>query len=857
VADLIVPTRIDPKDLQLAAARSALLARRLGGTLQTDNELEVELRRLTRLIELAQGPISTSFEAPELSRISSEAWNRFQDALQIDLRTIYELLGALEAANRQLDQLAQSDLFQIKAAILKSINQLRVHQFLKEYPEYQDLKIVDFVRAVNETKRLPRAYVDPQIRMLELPARFRDTVTYARKDIRSATVETRHFGGGQAGGFGGEAAAVNMLDSNPKTFWAEVVSANGPVQTRFKTSWGMREAVGVVGEIVVKFSHSVRVNNLKLLPFTEFPFEVIDVAFRESLSSVDWITLPGFAVTSHVDDWVEFDFPYVTMAQLRIVIEQPNYTRGVYSIPKSLVHREALWAQIQTAVFDREVHEIDLSSREEGLVAAEPEQLRYLSALALVDERARAITVGGERDTVYRDVVEILSTTGGVSESISPGAFADVLEPVDGGGAASVDEVVNVTRYEYLYGLRSIELAGVLYEPVAYYESAPFDTNGTVYRVELETDERQPEFYDGLGSYRRTSIEYEVEVAPNVRFPIVPLTDLSGADYVVRDEYVRLKDGVGKLRFEPLASSVRVRENGFRVAASRVALSGDQLTVNDALPNGVYTATYYVGSDQTVVDLEEELASTRLLAPELFYGTNRDNAIQLSYYPYTIYEIVRDDRLWTKDPEAAIWRWTPEFFPIVTGTVAVTNGSRTVSLTKSDPDDPDFGDLLAGADYEVKIYLAATGKTYAVESFTDTQLTLAADYAEATASGLQFLCGRSKTWDNRVWGLNLQVYEPIQVFVDDVKAVNTTDYLRGEHPAFSGGTDERKIRYIQAGRNIYFDQSIGKDRKIQVTYSWLIQYLKLVATLRCHVPVDTIYTPKLDSARLRVKSTTL
>jgi len=853
VADLIQPLRLNQKKLQAEFANALVSVHRKAGIIGSDQEMSAEAQRLLRLVRDARGPLTKGLEFTELSKISSAVWNEFQDRLGIDLRTLYENIVALEAANKQLDQVVNSDLLTTKSAILKAINQMRVYQFLKEYPDYQDLKVVDFIRSVNETSRRPFAFVDPHVRVLELPARFVDRVSMSRQDYRRTKVETRHYGGGIPGGFGSEFSGDNVLDSNPKTFWAELVTLGSPTRVDYKASWGLYRANGVVGEIILTLSNSTRANNLKLLPFSEFPYHIIDVSYKESTAAKDWISIPNFTLRKSVDDWVEFDFPYIAVAQLRISIEQPNYVRGIYVLPKEVIHRNAVWSQIHASVFRQEVHETELSTAELGLVEAEPEQLAYLSALSLADEAAGRVDLGGERQTTYRDYSRILDSFQKSVDGVAPGVSNEVREPIEGGKSSVEREVVQLTRYEYMYGIKIVELSNVLYETHAYYESAPFATGGTVTEVQLETDEVHPSFTDGLGTYRKTSVEWEIEVAPDVRFPIVPVTDIVGSNYIVRDEWVKLRGETGSLRFTPASGSAVIRKNGRRVPMTSTNVSGKNVTVAGATPNAIYTATYYVNSSDVTLDIDSRLNSTRLLTPEEFDGTDKDNAIHLKFYPYIVYEIVRDRSLWTRlNERQAKWTWTPEFFPISGGTIQLTNDSAAVVGTNTL-----FTSLDDASAYSLKLYRESTGEVLDIASITDdTNLTLSENYTGPSGSGLLYIAGRTVTHDGITWGLNLQNYEPIQVFVDDIRANNLTDYYAREHPAFGSSTDSDQYDFIHSGRSLYFNKPIS-GRKIRVNYSWLMQYLKLVATLRDHVPVQTFLTPKVDSARIRIKSTEL
>lgn len=863
--DLIQNTALDFARLRASAAEAAVLARRLSGDIKDETEARLVLDDLLARTKSFAGPMTEAPNFKAYERISSEEWNTFQEALTIDLKTIYDAIVTLEASIKAMEVIARSDLNQTKAAILKAISQLKVYQFLKEHPEFQDLKTISFLRSVNESKKRPLASIDQDIRMLELPAKARQFVSSGALNGRRTKVSTKLYGGGKLTGFNETFSPNKIVDSNPNTFWVEMMSTNAPVEFDHKVSWGTYHSTGVVAEVTITFSHVERINNLKLLPFAEFPYNIIDVSYKESSSSSAWNTIPGFTPQMAVEDWTEFDFTYIAADQIMITIEQPNYVRSVNVIPESVFRKNYLWAHLTQEEATRDVHELDLTTRQEARIAAEPEQLSHLVALKRLDKELERVQFVGERYSEYKDFASYVDAINRVVDEVSPGAGNPVREAVSGEKHPATDTNRTIRSYDYLVGIRTVQVSSVTYEPVAHYESPEFVTNGTVVQVQLDTDEVQPVFKedDGVVSYRKTSIEYELETSPDTRFPIVPISWLSGDNYVVRDEWIKLTRGAGRLRFTPASGGITVRRNGTRIPMSEVVTNGRDIHVVSPDVNAIYTATYSVSEAETRVNVDGLIYPTKLLKPEVFNGTDSENKVVLKYYPYIVYEIVRDWTTWTKDPDNAIWSWTPDFYPLSVGSVSLTQGSSAVALTKDSGSDPDFSSIPFGTSgAQIMIWVQELNQTFEIDpnppvAPTSTQCYLKDIFTGTSVSSSRFIIGRTVSHGNKTYGLNIDTYEPIKVLVNGVKAINRTNYLTREHPAFSAQTDvvDTKYEYIQAGKVLYFNRPV--QGTIEVTYEWLTQYLKLVATLRCHVPVATIFTPKIDQARLRVKTTEL
>lgn len=863
--DLIQSIPIDFALMRANAAEAAVLARRLTGEIRDETEAKLILQDLLDRTKSFAGPVVQAPNFKEFERISSQSWNTFQEAILIDLRTVYDSIVTLEAASKAMEVIARSDLIQTKAAILKAISQLEVYQFLREHPEYQDLKIIDFVRSINDSKRRPLAVVDQDIRMLELPAKAQQVVSSSRLNGRRTKVSTMVYGGGKLTGFSETNSPQNILDSNPNNFWVESMSTNAPVEFDHLTSWGKHHATGVVAEVVITFSHVERINNLKILPFSEFPYNIIDVAYRESKVGSSWAVLPNFSIVRAAEDWVEFDFTYIAVDQLRITIEQPNYVRNVSLVPESVLRKNNMLAFLNAQEFDRSIHELDLTTRQAGRISVEPEQLNHLVALNRLDKELEAVQFIGERYSEYKDFANYVDAISRVVDEISPGAGNSVREPTKGEKHDEVDQTRQLRSYDYLFGIRTILASTIAYEPLAYYESPEFITNGTVVQVQLDATEVQQTFKedDGVVPYMKTSIEYEIETSPDTRFPILPISNIDGDNYIVRDEWVRLTSGTGKLRFTPGAGSVSVRRNGTRIPMVDITLNGRDIHIANADKNAVYTVTYHVTEAETKVEVDSIINPVNLLKPEEFNGTDSENKIVLKYYPYIVYEIVRDRDTWSKDPDHAVWTWTPDFYPLSTGSIAINNGSTAVVLTKDDVGDPDFLTIPFGtSNTEMKIWVQETNQILEMDpnppvAVSATQAYLKDIYTGSSVASSRFIIGRTTTHGRTTYGLNIDTYEPIKVLVNGVRAINRTDYFSRQHPAFASQSEnnDKQYEYIQAGKAIYFNGPV--NGKITVVYDWLTQYLKLVATLRCNVPIATIFSPKIDRVKMRVKTTEL
>jgi len=836
-----------------------------------------------RLISQVSGrPLRSIMQIREAiagERISSEDWNDTQSEVYVDMHALYDQTKNVGALATKHGEINRSSFRESKAAILKAINDVRRYQFLKQFPEYQDAKYIDFNDGRNTSLKTPLANVDAQVRKLELPTRFRGRFQQANSSLRSTQVKITQLGGGVNNGFDEDFAPKNMLDDNPDTFWADLILTDGRVQQTYQPSGdgGLGTSFvsnGVLAEVDLTLSIAQRVNNLTLLPFGSYPVRIVDLAYKESPSANTWIQVPGFEVAEASLEWHEWSFSPITVGALRITLEQVNFAAQIFHLPENLVHNQSLWSQILNQKFDQSIHQVELTELQSGKIAAEPELLAYVNALELVNDELSTFAMTMERSRDHYEVVSnLIKASGRILTKINPKQINSILGPIQGEKEVERDnpKVVEVRKNEFIYGIRSIEISNRLYHPVSYYSSPKYVSNATILEASVDTVEEHPSFNDGMSDFRRTSVEYQVEIGPNIRFPILPSSSsrVSGPGgttaYAVEDEYIPIlrTTQIGFTRFTPSTLNAAIRKNGNRIPFSDYTFESDsssgkgKLTISANYdPNAVYTISYNAVESDAVVNINDRFNSTDLVDPDIFESTNRNNAIKLSYFPYIEYEIVNDTGSWTKDDaEDGRWRFLPSKQNYKAGTIIVDDGSLNVTGVDTTWNATNL-DLSAGVINVLRVKNDAN--MYKIQSVADTGTIVLEEAFDGTdVSGQEYQIGQAFEADGRLYALDQIIYEPVQVFVNDVKAFNLTDYRSLEHPAFIPVAKiGRQYQFIQAGSLLYFNVPI-ENAKIEVYYPWLTQYVQLQAVLRSNVPVRTNITPKVDSATLKIKNSKL
>ena len=838
---------------------------------------EILATLIKRIAKSTLEPITEFREAIPGQRISSEDWNDTQKELYVDMFALYSELNQIDKIASTSFASNLADFTQSKASIIKSLNEIEKYQFLKDNPQYQDLKYIDFSDARNATKRQPKAIVDTDVRKLELSERSRARVQDKRTGESETVVTIKNLGGGITNNLDQSFDTDNMLDNDPRTFWAQLVLTDEVVKHTYQTTSdaGLGTSYtsnGAIGEIEIQFPKTSKVNNISILPFAPYPLRIVDLAYKQNPSESTYRTVPGFTVKEPTLDWYEISFRPVAMSNLIIVLEQENYDKNIYHLPANIVHNQMIWSQIAQSEYDDSIFDFKLDDMNYGIIKAEPEKLAFLNAVHMISEEIRHMHFQEvKQKDQYKNIQNFTEAMTSILHKIALPKSKSIasLMGSEQPDRPNTPDTIEVKKFEYIYGIRSIDISYVRYQPVSYYESPKFNSNATITEIQLEATEIHPEFNDGYTKFNRTSIEYELEFADNTRIPILPdsaprISTVQGiSGYKVKDEYLKIlrADEYGYTRFKPLqGSAVVIRKNGMRILLSEYTFDtsgsfGKLTIVNNFDSNAIYTIDYWVLPSAVTVNALKVFDSKEFSDGETFTETNTNNAIRLSYYPYTEYEIINNASSWTKlDGESDKWIFEPTKPNYMAGTVATTNNDTAVTgyLT----------DFTSNIDTSIGVtnYFRVKNETetYQIESITNaTSMTLASNYAGSTNSSTEYQVGQSYYVDGQRFYFQDNTYEPTRVFVNDVKAFNLTDFEKLENPAF---VDDNAVgleyQYIQAGPFIYFSKPI-KQSNIKVFYRWLTQYVKVNITMRCNVNIVTDITPKVDNIKIKIKNTKL
>ena len=623
-------------------------------------------------------------------KISSSSHNENMEEIFLDLSALYRSIDNLASTTKKQVVTLNSDYEKSKATIEKLINDVKVFALRKQYPEFNEIKLIDFNASSNYSKRQPIAEVNSNTRLLELRPLLNTRVHLPNRTARATKIYTKTYSQGLKGDLSSSFPPQNMVDQRPETFWATLVLADSPVSQLYEknTTTGDSYQIAVDGpvvEIYFKFSHLERINVVKILPFSEFPIKIIDVSYRPTASSQIFIPLKDFTSATTLD-WEELNFEPISAAEVRIVITQENYKKTSYLLPRSLVVNSDIFQRIlnlrASKITGSNIFDSDFSTYLLKSINS------YESAITALQELYKSSNV----DLVIQPNIEYYNNVEQLFQvmfsDISPTLGKSILASAPTAEALQQPDynpTINLSKYEYLLGLREVEIGYQLYYPTCFYESEKYIPQATISQIEIEVDERHTEFKtQWQDDFRKTSTEWEIDIGAGRKIPLHPknLIDENGIPSV-KDE---------RVFFDLNNNKAFTRLGGYYNSLYRLKKNGDVIMpdtyiterITGAIPkisitltgqafdvNSVYTVDYAVDPSSYSINILDRFSSEVVVSPEVHVGLGPDSDIELSKFPFINYEVINLTGYFSKDDSKSEWKFSPPQADVSSGQLYV------------------------------------------------------------------------------------------------------------------------------------------------------------------------------------------
>ena len=677
-------------DYQKIAIKSLIAAKVSAGELLSNRAKEQEANIIfNRIKSNLRKPCLNPSYAIKDSKISSEMINKNMEEIFLDLSALYNSIDSFAKDITNQNITLNSDYYKSKAAIEKLINDVKVYALKRKRPEFNEVKLIDFNSSSNQSKKQPVAVVSPEVRVLELKPLITNRVHLLNRTTRNTKIYTKTYSPGLKGDLSSLFPLENMVDQKAETFWATSILADAPISQVYQKNTGNNEyqvsVEGPVVEIYFKFSHAEKINTIKILPFSEYSTRIVDISYRASNSSQIFIPIDGFKESTTLD-WEEYNFNPIITNEVRITIAQENYKKVSYLLPKNLVTNRELFQQIlkertfktiSNNVFDSDFSLYVLNSR-----TTYQKVVKDLETL--FNEYGLDLTVQPSIE-YYNKLNEILQlaysdlTSQNIDGLTNQLSSNEPLQQPDSGN-------VTVSKYEYLLGIREVQINHQLYYPASFYESEKYLPQATVSEIQIEVDAHHVETNTPWQQdYRKTSIEWELDIGDGRKIPVHPANIVDKLDNIpcAKDEKINfdLSSYKGQTRLGGYYSTpYRLKKNGevipptyyecYRVTGSIPKL---EVTLNREYfdTNSIYTIDYAVDISSYNINILDKFNSEPLNNPEVFTGVGSNNEVTLSNYPFINYEVINLTGFFTKSDDST-WKFISPQENVFSGQLRIT-----------------------------------------------------------------------------------------------------------------------------------------------------------------------------------------
>jgi len=194
------------------------------------------------------------------------------------------------------------------------------------------------------------------------------------------------------------------------------------------------------------------------------------------------------------------------------------------------------------------------------------------------------------------------------------------------------------TVYEYISGIKDIDIKANQYHTTAAFVTGDVIKNKNIRYIEIEAHEEHPIIENFKDNKYATSIEYYVSYDNKEWIPIHPKNHEKVENEMIIFIGSSGTDQTGELRFYPdLSKPLDVYYNGNKLSKNKYSVLGKTITIKNAAGNVGYTVSYYPDKKRTpekiVID-KETIESNLVIKEQIFHGTDGNFRVILDDVPY-------------------------------------------------------------------------------------------------------------------------------------------------------------------------------------------------------------------------------
>lgn len=558
---------------------------------------------------------------PQYELTNAGKINEEMQEAEIDIYTIFQQLNHVSERIDQHQKLNESILNDIKLKIKKTdeslvaYNQVLVdlaaHAVIYEtFLDYNSLEKNTKFYTERDGSQVAPAYqlkLDVYKNALKLPQSYSENTLVNFSGLKVADIKiTKQLGSGFIRTRNPEHTIDKAMDTSMESFWTESIMTDMPLEVDLGLEYYGVD-FGAVCEMEVSFDSITTLNEITFTPFCEYPVEVVAILAY----TTDNADEPGFEIVSPVADLkntestdiISYQFQDIVAKRLRIVINQKHYVK----------------------------RDMIVELEEKTLTDA------WLNAQGFIEVDADKIF-----RSVYQDRYEQNPSWFYLKEFMKN---RDIVQQIQKYQTDMPVERIQVSKYEYQYGLYNLAINRNEHYPYGVYVTTPM-TRQNIHVVTVEAEEEHPALTDA--GVIVTNIEYYVtdkeDPTATDWIPIMPKN--IPAIYSER-LFVEFKDKKYKarLRFD-VKKLLAVRKNGNPLLPSRdFEILGRSVIILNYDLSSVYTADYEPEDNAYAVDFlalytdsnGKIKTQTRI---DQFTGLSKGNQVELDFFPFIDKEVL-------------------------------------------------------------------------------------------------------------------------------------------------------------------------------------------------------------------------
>lgn len=757
---------------------------------------------------------------------SADLNKNYENAVLV-LYMLYRSLLTSEKKLSDVAQLAQSDAVSARQKVLQLLQDLRVSRYLKLNPTFRSAKIMQFVDGRNKSSDSARVVVDERSNSLRLDKLYQVNLTDLRGQRESEATVT-YLTDGVSGYSSRIGDPKYVIDGDEHTVWSETVFTDSPVTTTYDSV--SYEGLGV--QIDVDCRIALAVNTIEMKPLSNRPARLVDLLY--SVDGTTWTTIPDFVEPSRRALWWTFSFSPVPMRFIRAVLIQDNGVTRTFHIPQSVLRNQSVFSHVVESDTRFNLGQRQDSEIETRMSTISDEIGLTLDELGNLGLKNQEVLSGNTDDTDnLRAILETLLKVAGVPNVVLGTLSVDSAD----------DELVEVQKVDYTVGLAHVDLRQRNYHKTGKFVSPKLSIQESPGEIAIEVTQSIPTTTDDVGTaFPLTTVEYECELSPLRRVPILPRNTSLVYEVVGISRNTR----TGLVRFATADSTPTVWRDGSRLTQGvdyTFTAGSKMLTILTSAfkPEAQYLISYAPTDTVGLLDIKSTFGSRLVTEPDRFKGTGGNGFVTLTRPPFVDFDKINDEDKFFKISGSAEFHYRNDAGQSVID--GETWGFASTTLTS------DITDSTTSIDVSSTTGFAVTGTIQiGSEKITyDNSVSLSSNSFDNCVRGVSGTQAAAASSGSLVISNENTVYKPLRVLVDGVEARNQTDYIRGEHPALelkSGST--LSYSYIHSGKNIYFNGDIEESRTIEVYYRVLGDYLRVLATMEQTVSTNRTTTPSVS-----------